>query len=171
MVNMMSNEDDQCFQCKEPGHITQHYSHIIRHEFKEYGHIVMDCPHKIPPAGPWAQHHKAHRNLHTRSNFRHCQEDQERRYRSRSQSRYSGHNSFSQCDLYTGCWRLQQRDGHSHYRSSSRQSHSAHQGHSHRTHHATLHQPHCRSFTHHSSSGYSSQDSSRSHSCPSYRSS
>ena len=24
MVNMMSNEDDQCFQCQEPGHIAWH---------------------------------------------------------------------------------------------------------------------------------------------------
>ena len=28
MVNMMSNEDDQCFQCQEPEHITSHCPHI-----------------------------------------------------------------------------------------------------------------------------------------------
>ena len=54
---------------------------------------------------------------------------------------------------------------------AQRCSHSAHSGHSHRTHSDAPHQPHCSSSTHHSSSGYHSQDHSRSHSCPSYKSS
>ena len=136
---------------------------------------IQTCSHglpsKIPPSGTPAQHHKAHRNCHTRLSSRHYQEDQERRDRSRSQSRYSRHHSSSHHDLHRGHSRLQQRDGHSCYRNSSRWSHSAHWGHSHRTHHDTPHWPHCRSSTHHSSSGYCSQDCSRSYSCSSYRSS
>ena len=46
MVSMMSNKDDQCFQCQEPGHIAQQCPHIRCHECEEYGHIVMDCPMK-----------------------------------------------------------------------------------------------------------------------------
>ena len=59
MVNMVSKEDDQCFQCQEPGHITWHCPHIRCHECKEYRHIVMDCTNKISPSGTPAQHHKA----------------------------------------------------------------------------------------------------------------
>ena len=51
MVNMMSNEEDQCFQCQEPGHIAQHCPYIRCHKCNEYGHIFMDCPHKITPLG------------------------------------------------------------------------------------------------------------------------
>ena len=31
-VNVMSNEDDCCFQCQEPGHITQNCPHIRCYE-------------------------------------------------------------------------------------------------------------------------------------------
>ena len=148
-------------------HDTAH--HIRCHEYKEYGHIVMDCPYKIPPSGTPAQHHKMHKNCHTRSSSRHHWEDWGSRDRSRSQSRYNRHWSTSHYDLYTGHSRLQQRDRHSHYRSSSRWSHSANWGHSCRTCHDTPHWPHCRSSTHCSLSGYYSQDCSRLHSCPSYR--
>ena len=170
MVNIMSNEDDQCFQCQELGHITWHCPHIRCHKCKEYGHIVMDCPNKIQPSGTTAQHQKVHRNCHTRSSSRHHWEDQERRNRSRSQPRYSTHCSSSSHDLHRGSSRLQQRDRHSHYRNSSMWSHSAHWGHSYITLHDMPHLSHHRSSTHCSSSGYHSQDCSRSHSCPSYRS-
>ena len=62
MVNIMSSEEDQCFQCKEPGHIAQHCPHIISHECDEFGHIVMP-------------HHKAHRKCHNGSSSRNHQED------------------------------------------------------------------------------------------------
>ena len=54
-VNMMSNEEDWCFQCQELGHIAWHCPHIICHECDEFGHIIMDCPHRIPLQGHW--HH------------------------------------------------------------------------------------------------------------------
>ena len=74
-VNMMSNEEDRCFQCQEPGHIAQHCPHITCHECEEYRHINMDCPHRIPPSGTPVPHHKAHRYHHTRLRSRHHQED------------------------------------------------------------------------------------------------
>ena len=51
MVNMMSNNEDHCFQCQEQGHIAKNCPNIMCFECDEYGHIVMDCPHKIPPSG------------------------------------------------------------------------------------------------------------------------
>ena len=67
MVNMMSNEEDQCFQCQELGYIAQHCPHIRCHECDEYRHIIMEFPHRIPPSGTLAPHHNAHRTCHTRS--------------------------------------------------------------------------------------------------------
>ena len=60
-VNMMSNEEDQCFQRQELGHITRHHPHIRSHEYDEYQHIIMNCPHKIPPLGTPVTHHQTHR--------------------------------------------------------------------------------------------------------------
>ena len=147
MVNMMSNEEDQCFQCQEPGHIAQYCPHIRCYECDDYGLIIMDFPHKIPPLGTLVPHYKAHRNHHTRLSSRHHWEDWERGDRSRSQSRYSRYCSSSHHDLHRGYSRSQQWDGSSCYRSSSRWSHSAHWGHSCRPCHDTSHWPHCKSFT------------------------
>ena len=181
-VNMMSNEEDWCFQCQEPGHITRHCPHIRCHECNEYGHIIMDCPDKIPPSGKPVTHHRTSKSHHTRSSSGHHQEDWERRNWSRSQSNYSSHCSLSQHDSHRGCSRFQHQGRHSHHRSSSQWSHSAHWRHRpfhdtlHRSHHTTHHSSsnycsgYC-SMTHFSSSGHHSQDCSRSHSQPPYCSS
>ena len=50
-VNVMSNEEDQCFQCQELGHITCHCQNVCCFECNEYGHIAADCPDRIPPSG------------------------------------------------------------------------------------------------------------------------
>ena len=73
----MSNEEDCCFQCQEPGHITWHCPHIRCYECDEYGHVIMDCPHKIPPSGTPVTHHKAHKGYHARSSSRHCCDNKE----------------------------------------------------------------------------------------------
>ena len=70
-VNVMSNKEDCCFQCQEPGHILQNYPHIRCYACDKYGHIVMDCPHRIPPSGIPAPHHKLHKGHHARSSLRH----------------------------------------------------------------------------------------------------
>ena len=67
MVNLMSHEEDGCFQCQEAGHIAHHCPHII---CPEYSHIIMDCPHRIPPSEALVPHHKAYRNCHNRSSSR-----------------------------------------------------------------------------------------------------
>ena len=163
MVNMMSNKEDWSLQCQEPGHIVCHCPHTRCHECDEYNHIIIDCPHRIPPSGTLVPHHKAYRNYHTRLSSRHHWEDPERSDQSRLQSR---HCSSCHHDLHRGCSRSLQLDRHSHHSSRSRWSHSAHQGHGHRSCHDTPHWSHCKSSTHHSSSGYHSQDQSRSHSWP-----
>ena len=45
------------------------------YECDEYGHVGMDCPHKIPPSGIPVAHHKPHRNHHARWSSRHHCED------------------------------------------------------------------------------------------------
>ena len=170
-VNVMSNEEDCCFQCQEPGHITWHCPHIRSYECDKYGHIIMDCPPRIPPWGTPVTHHKSHKSHHASLSLRDNCEDRDRWSQSISQSHYQRHHTLSHCDLHRDHSRPQSWDRCSHHRSSSCQSHSAHRGHSHRPHHDTLHQSHCWSWQHQSSSGYQSWDSSRSHSWPSYWSS
>ena len=50
-VNVMSHEEDHCFQCQESGHIAQHCPNVHCFEYAEYRHIVVDCLHWIPPSG------------------------------------------------------------------------------------------------------------------------
>ena len=80
MVNMMSNDEERCFQWQEHGHIARNGPNIRCFECDGYGHIVMYCPHKIPPLGTPAKHHqsKLHKNHHARSRSRHHCEDRDR---------------------------------------------------------------------------------------------
>ena len=89
-VNIMSHEEDLCFQCQESGHIACHCPNVQCFECDEYGHIVVDCPHRIPPSGTPACHHRSqsqHRH-HNRSTSCHHHEDRHRHSRSRSQSHH-----------------------------------------------------------------------------------
>ena len=47
-VNVMSSDDDKCFQCQESGHMACHCPRIKCFEYDEYGHVRADCPDKIP---------------------------------------------------------------------------------------------------------------------------
>ena len=58
-VNVMSNEEDHCFQHQEAVHITCNCPNVRCFECDEYGHIVVDCPHRIPPSGTPAHHHRS----------------------------------------------------------------------------------------------------------------
>ena len=49
-VNVMSHEEDHCFQCQESGHIAQYCPNVHCFECDEYRHIVVDCLHQIPPS-------------------------------------------------------------------------------------------------------------------------
>ena len=50
-VNAMTNEEDQCFQCQELGHIAHSCPNMHCFECNEYGHMVTDCLDKILPSG------------------------------------------------------------------------------------------------------------------------
>ena len=47
-VNVTSHEEYHCFQGQGQGPVAQNCPHIRCYECDEYGHIVIDCPHKIP---------------------------------------------------------------------------------------------------------------------------
>ena len=169
MVNMMSHEEDHCFQCQEQGDIAWNCPNIRCFEHDEY---VMDCPHRIPSSGTPANHHqpKPHRSHHTRSSSRHNCEDKARQSQSRSQSNFCRQGSLSHHDSYRGHSRSQNWDTRCH-RSSSQCSHSTYRGYSHWSNCDTPHWLHHRSSTQRSSSTYHSRDCSRSCSWPSYKSS
>ena len=57
-LNVMSHEEDRCFQCEESGHIACNCPNVHWFKCDEYGHIVVDCPHQIPPSGMPACHHR-----------------------------------------------------------------------------------------------------------------
>ena len=153
-VNVMSHEDNCCFQCQEQGHIAWNYPHIRCYECDEYGHIAMDCPHRIPPSGALVTHHKLNPSgsCHARSISRHHCEDRDSWSQSRSHSHFQKHYSLSCHNSYRGCSRSQHWDRHNQHRSSSWWLCSTHRGYSHWSHHNTPHQPHHRSSTHRSSS-------------------
>ena len=46
-VNVMLNEEDCCFQCQEPGHITQHCPHIRSYECNDTPQIIQKSPCQI----------------------------------------------------------------------------------------------------------------------------
>ena len=58
-VNVMSNEDDHCFQCQKAGHIVQLCPNVRCFECDEYGHIVVNCPNRISPSGTPAHLHRS----------------------------------------------------------------------------------------------------------------
>ena len=46
-VNVMSGDNDKCFQCQESGHMACHCPHIKCFDCDKYGHVTTDCPDKI----------------------------------------------------------------------------------------------------------------------------
>ena len=57
-VNVMSHEEDRCFQYHVLGHIAHYCPNVHCFECEDYGHIVVDCPHWIPCSGTPAQCHR-----------------------------------------------------------------------------------------------------------------
>ena len=43
-VNIISSDDDKCFQCQESGNMACHCPHIKCFDCDEYGHVATDCP-------------------------------------------------------------------------------------------------------------------------------
>ena len=151
-VNVMSLEEDYCFQCQESGHLAHHCPNVCCFKCDEYGHIVMDCLHRIPPSGTPACHHrpKSHSSHHTKSTSCHHNKDRYRHSRARSQSHPCRYHSKSCHDSYRGHSWSHHRDNRQHHRSGSQPPHS-----STNTHHPCHNTPHCRSSSHRSSSAYS----------------
>ena len=113
-VNVMSSEDDKCFQCQELRHMACHCPHIQCFDCNEYGHVAADCPDKIPPSDTPACHkrHHSHTRLCTRSTSRHCHWDRHRFSTSRSQSHTCGYQSHSHNDSHRSCSRSYHRCPH-----------------------------------------------------------
>ena len=87
-------------------------------ECDEYGHIVADCLHPVPPSGTPAHHHrlKSHTRHHTRSTSHHHHQDIYRHSRSWSQSHPHRYCSHSWHDSYRGHSRSHHRDSRHHHR-------------------------------------------------------
>ena len=159
-VNIMSHEDNRCFQCQESGHIAHHCPNIHCFKCDEYSHIVMYCPDWIQPSGTPAHHHKKESSSRhcTGSPCKHHHQDRYRHNRSRSQShphRYWSHSH------------------HISHRSHSRSHHRCHlrstsQHHHFSAYHYCCDTPHCRSSSHRSTLAHS-RDHSRSQLWSAYR--
>ena len=51
LLNIMSSDDDKCFQCQETGNMACYCPHIRCFDCDNYGHVAADCPNKILPSG------------------------------------------------------------------------------------------------------------------------
>ena len=51
LINIMSSDDDKCFQCQETGHMAHYCPHIRCFDCDDYGHVAADCPDTILPSG------------------------------------------------------------------------------------------------------------------------
>ena len=76
LVNVMTTDQEKCFQCQEVGHMACYCPHIKCYDCDNYGHVAMDCPDKILPSGMPA----------------YCRPGPSKRSQ-RSSSRYSSHSS------------------------------------------------------------------------------
>ena len=120
-VNVMSHEEDHCFQCQESGHIAQYHPNIHCFECDEYEHIVVNCLHWIPPSGTSAHHHrlKSHNKHCTRSTSHHHHKDRYRHRRSKSQFHPHRYHSHSHHDSCRGHSRSHHRGNRHHHMSTS----------------------------------------------------
>ena len=105
MVNVMSSEDDKCFQCLESGHVACHCPNIRCFDCNVYGHVAVDCPERIPPSGTPACHKKHHSSKRhwTRSTSKHYHRDRHRFSRSRSHSHTFRYRSHSHNNSHRSC--------------------------------------------------------------------
>ena len=78
-VNVMTTDQEKCFQCQEVGHMVHYCPHIKCYDCDNYGHVAMDCPDKILPSGMPACRRPGHSDRNQRSS-----------------SRYNSHSSRSQ---------------------------------------------------------------------------
>ena len=161
-VNVMSNTEDQCFQCQELGHIARHCPNVCCFECNEYGHIVADCPDRIPISGTPAHHHRQNSSTRhcTRSTSRCHHWDRYRHSRSLLQSQPHRYRSHSHHNSHRGHSRSHNKHSGCHQRSTSCSCHS--------THGFCCDMPHQRLSSHRSCSTHS-RDCSNSRPCTAYK--
>ena len=121
-VNVMSNEEDHCLQYQEAGHIAWHCPNVRCFKCDEYGHIVVDCLHRIPPTVTPACHHRSPswNRLHNRLTSHHHHEVRYRCSRSRSQSHPHRYHSSDSKRIHS---RSHHRDSRCHHRSTPQHPH------------------------------------------------
>ena len=156
-VNIMTTDQDRCFQCQEVGHMAHYCPHIKCYDCDNYGYVDMDCPDKILPSGMPARHRPGPSGRNQRSssqyhrNSSHSQHEHRRSRYSCSQSRPHDHSNRSSSCLAPCRSRSRSFHRSSHHHFSCNRSSSLHH------HHCDT--PHCR----HSTSRHTSRDDSRSH--------
>ena len=128
-VNIMSSDDNKCFQCQETGHMASYCPCIRCFDCEYYGHVAADCPEKIPPLGVSAQ----------------CRENDTRRH-DRSTSWSNNHNRHYH-HYHQDRHRFNRSRSHSHNPRYRSKSHSD----SHRSHSRSFHRPSCHSTSCHRS--------------------
>ena len=97
LVNVMTTDQEKCFQCQEVGHMAHYSPHIKCYDCDNYGHVAMDCPDKILPSGTLVCRRPGHSDRSQRSS-----------------SRYNSHSSCS--------WHEHRRSRYSRSRSQPQQS-------------------------------------------------
>ena len=114
MVNVMSSEDNKCFQCQELGHMACYCPNIRCFDCNEYGHVAADCPDRIPASGTSAHHRRHHSSMRhwTQSTSRHHHKERHRFSRSRSQSCTHQYHSHSCNNSHRSCSRSYHRCPH-----------------------------------------------------------
>ena len=50
-VNIISSDDDKCFQCQETGHMACYCPCIRCFDCDDYSHVAADCPNEVLPSG------------------------------------------------------------------------------------------------------------------------
>ena len=87
-VNVMTSDQEKCFQCQEVGHMARYCPHIRCYDCDNYGHVAMDCPDKILPSGMPARHRPGPSKRSRRSSSRYNSHTSRSRHKHR-RSRHS----------------------------------------------------------------------------------